>query len=448
MNIPEAWDKEHDIVIIGTGYAGLTAAIEAHDTGASTLLIEKMALVGGNSIRSGGGANAVDPQRQLVQGITDSTDFHYTQTLKEGEGLGDPEKIRYVVDNALEMCVEWLEHLGVEWPRHVVRGYGALWERTHVPAKYQKYRRGAAILYAILDAVKARGITICLSHTVTKILREHLLEGEVVGVEVDVAGRHSYFKARNAVILASGGFGADLGMVIDHDPRLMDTPTTCHSGSTGECLKMAQDIGADVVGMDYIQCVPTIARSPYQGRFFIISSEETRERGTPYHIFVNNMGYRFVREDGRRDEITFAAMAQPSFEPLPTITANSIPKLETQLSIPQDHLILTMEKYASYCKNGRDSDFHKHQSTLIPCNTPPFKAQSLTPGRHHTMGGLKIRGITGRVVDRWGEIIPHLYAAGEVTGGIHGANRLGFNAIPESIVFGRTVGKFAAQQKV
>ena len=210
---------------------------------------------------------------------------------------------------------------------------------------------------------------------------------------------------------------------------------------------MVQDIGADVTGMDYIQCVPTIPRARYRGRFFVISSEETHKRETPYKVFVNHEGDRFVREDGRRDEITSAAMAQPSFKPLPALTANSITELETQLGISKGHLVQTMQKYWSYCKNGCDPDFNKHQTTLVPCNTPPFRAYPLTPGRHHTMGGLKIQGITGKVMDRWGKIIPHLYAAGEVTGGIHGANRLGFNAIPECIVFGRTVGKRAARAK-
>lgn len=444
--VPTEWEKEYDLLIIGTGYAGLAAAIEAHDAGSSPLLIEKMSTVGGNSIRSGGGVNAVDPHRQLLQNIEDSTDLHYNQTLTEGEELGDPEKIRYLVDNALEMCVHWLEHLGVNWPQHVVRGYGALWERTHVPATYKHYRRGAAILYALLDEVKARGISIYLEHTVTQILREHPMKGPVVGIEVEYSGKHYNLKARDALILASGGFGADLDMVLDHDRRLRDTPTTCHSGSTGECLKMAQDLGADVTGMDYIQCVPTIARAPYSGRFFIIDSEETRERETPYKIFVNNEGYRFVREDGRRDEITFKALAQPSIKPRPSITSNSISELETQLNIPKGQLVHTMQNYLAYCKNGYDPDYNKHPSTLIPCTTPPFRARTLTPGRHHTMGGLKTQGITGQVVDRWGKIIPHLFAAGEVTGGIHGANRLGFNAIPECIVFGRTVGKRAAQR--
>lgn len=350
------------------------------------------------------------------------------------------------MDNALNMCVNWLESMGVEWPSNVVRGYGALWERTHVPAKYKEYGRGAAIFHALIDAVKDRRIRICPEHNVSKIIREKSLKGKVVGVKVEVNGRTVYIEAGKAIILASGGFGADLEMVRDHDQRLIDLPTTCHSGATGECLRMAQDIGANVVGMDHIQCVPTIARSPFKGQFFVISSGETQKKGTPYQIFVNREGNRFVREDGPRDEITFAALTQTSFDPLPIITANSIKELETRLGISEGNLIRTLDKFNLHCESRCDSDFNRHRRTLLPCKTPPFRALTLTPGRHHTMGGLKVQGTTGRVVDRWGQIIPHFYATGEVTGGIHGANRLGFNAIPECIIFGRTVGKLAARE--
>jgi succinate dehydrogenase/fumarate reductase flavoprotein subunit len=446
QRVPDKWDKEVEVLVIGTGYAGLTSTIEAHDAGSSTLILEKRSILGGNSIRSGGGANAVDPNRQLSQNIEDSFDLHYEQTFRGGASLGDPKKIRFLVDNALNMCVNWLESLGVEWPINVVRGYGALWERTHVPAKYKKYSQGAAIFHALMDAVKDRRIRVYPEHNVSKIIREKILEGKVVGVKVDVNGKTLNIKADKAIILASGGFGADLEMVRDHDLRLIGTPTTCHTGSTGECLRMAQDIGAEVLGMDHIQCVPTIARPPFKGHFFIISCEETQKKGTPYQIFVNREGNRFVREDGPRDDITFAALTQTSFDPLPRITANSIRELEIRLGIAEGNLIRTLEKYNLHCESKCDSNFNRHPRTLLPCKTPPFRAQTLTPGRHHTMGGLKVQGTTGRVMDRWRQIIPHFYATGEVTGGIHGANRLGFNAIPECIIFGRTAGKLAAQE--
>lgn len=442
---PERWDNVAEVLVIGTGFAGLTAAIEAYDVGKSVLILEKMPTPGGNSIISSGGTNAVDPKRQTPYGIKDSVNLHFKQTFEGGDCIGDPEKIGFMVENALEMCINWLESIGIEWQERVIMEYGALWERTHVPAKYKKYRRGAAIIYALLDQVKKRGIPILLKHKVTRIIREMPLKGKVLGVEVETEGKKKYFKTSKALILASGGFPADLEMVLDHDRRLANTPTTSHIGSTGECIKMAEDIGADVIGMDYILCVPTVARPPYKARFFIVNDRESRGMRDNYKVFVDKEGNRFIREDGRRDEITFAALSQRSFEPVPIVSVDTIDELEVNLGIPEGNLVKTLEKYNSYCDAKHDPDFGKHPSTLIPCATPPFQARSVTSGRHHTMGGLKVKGTTGQVIDRWGNTIPHFYAAGEVTGGTHGTNRLGANAITNCVVFGRAVGISVSQ---
>ncbi len=449
MVLSEKWDRETDVIIVGTGFAGLAAAIEAYDSGARVIVLEKMATSGGNSIIASGGVNAVDPKRQIAQGIKDSVDLHFEHTFKGGNQLGDPEKIRFMVENALEMCVNWLEDIGIIWPEKVVQGFGALWERTHLPARYKKYRRGAAIVNAELDQVRKRRIPIMLKHKVTKIIREKPLEGNVLGVEIETAGKKLCFKAKRGVVLASGGFAANLELVVDHDRRLANTPTTNHSGATGECIKMAQDIGADIVGMDYIQCVPVMVRAPFLGYFFVISSKEIRvfPSTNSYRIFVNKEGNRFVREDGRRDEIMFAAFSQPPFEPIPNVKTETIEELEKKLGIKEGNMVKTIEKYNSYCNARHDSDFGKLPPLLIPCGIPPFEAETNAPGRHHTMGGLKVKGTTGKVVDRYGKIIPRLYAAGEVTGGTHGANRLGHNATTECIVFGRVIGKLVAAEK-
>ena len=447
-SIPEKWDRKTEVLIVGTGFAGLSAAIEAYDAGASVLLLEKMPKPGGTSVISGGGANAVDPERQIPQGIEDSVDLHFKHTFEGGDQVGDPEKIRFIVENTLQMCIKWLKKIGVEWDDRVTQGYGALWERTHIPLPYKKYKRGVALVHAMLDQVKKRGILILLRHRVTKIIREKTLEEKVLGVEVQVKGKKLCFKAEKAVVLASGGFGANLEMVVDHDRRLANTDHDNWPGATGECIKMAQDIGAHVVGMDYIQCCPWKTKPPLKGMFFMITSEESRPYlDESYKVFVDKEGNRFVREDGRRDEIQYAACAQQPFEALSTVKADAIEELEKKLEIPKGNLAKTIEKYNSYCDMKHDPDFCKNRNTLLPCRTPPFQGDTMTMMRHHTMGGLKVRGVTGQVIDRWEKIIPHLYAAGEVTGGTHGTNRLGYNAIPECIVFGRTVGRLAATVK-
>ncbi len=445
--ISEECDMETDVIIVGSGFSGLSAAIEAYDAGANVIILEKMHTLGGNSILAGGGVNAVDPKLQIPQGIEDSADLHFRHTLEGGEYLGDPEKVQFIVDNALEMCVKWLENIGVSWPDEVVQGYGALWRRTHIPAKYGKYQRGSAIVHAELYQVRKRGIRVLLQHKVTEIFREKILEGNVLGVKAETDQKELFLKARKAVVLASGGFAANVEMVMDRDRRLINTPTTNHSGADGECIKMAQDIGAEVVGMDYIQCVPMTVKPPVIGYFFIICGKEIRDYSNINScVFVNNEGKRFVKEDGRRDEISFAAFAQKPFKAVSEVEGKTIEELEKNLRIPRGNLVKTIQKYNCYCDSRYDPDFGKASYLLIPFNTPPFRAETKAPSRHHTMGGLKVKGTTGRVVDRWGKVIPHFYAVGEVTGGFHGSNRLGHNSTPECIIYGRVVGKLAASE--
>ena len=229
--LPVTWNRKADVVVVGTGYAGLAATLVARDLGLSVLLLEKMAAPGGNSMISWGGANAVDPVRQKRQGIEDSTDLHFKHTLEGGNHLNDPEKVRYMVDHALEDCVNYLERMGVIWPEKVVRGYGALYERSHQNGTYTDRRGktwtlGAANIRAMLEQLEKIGQPVLLRHKVTRIVREKPLEGRVLGVEVEVKGTPQYFRAGKGVILASGGFAADLEWVAKHDRRLAQTDTT------------------------------------------------------------------------------------------------------------------------------------------------------------------------------------------------------------------------------
>ena len=279
---PPTWDREADLVIVGSGYAGLAAAIEAERLGVSVIILEKMDRPGGNSLIARGGANAVDPERQQRQGIDDSWDLHFSQTMKGGDGINDPEKVRYMVEHALEGCILFLEDLGVAWPDKVIRGYGALYERTHDVPSYRDrngrtWKRGAASVHAMLDYLRERGRHVLCGHAVTQIIREEPLAGRVTGVEIEAREGTAYIKAAKGVILATGGFGANLEWVTKHDRRLANTGTTNHPGAIGECIAYAQDVGADTLHMDYIQAIPhTGVRPPFKGMFYTIDSEEIR----------------------------------------------------------------------------------------------------------------------------------------------------------------------------
>jgi len=420
------------------------------------IVLEKARSPGGNSIISAGGTNAVDSARQIPLGIYDSTDLFFEETFEGGNCLADPEKVRYMVENALGGCIRYLENFGLEWSSEVFKGFGSFHERMYAVLRYGKYRYGAAIVHALLDQIEKRRQPILLKHKVTRIIREKPLEGRVLGVEVEAAGTKKLFRARRAVVLASGGFAANIEWVAKHDRRLAELGTTNRPTATGECIKMAQDIGADTVHMDYIQAVPGKVRPPLKAMLIAIESQETRE--TPpsraygifsnraYGIFVNREGKRFVDEGATREVRSRAALGQELFEPLPDIEAYTIEELEEKLGIANRNLVETVHKYNSYCDAKQDPEFGKDATLLIPVRTPPFKAESLALKRHYSMGGLVTEGTGTRVMDRWGKAIPGLYAAGEVTGGIHGSNRLGSNATTECIVFGTLCGRNAAAE--
>ena len=449
--MPRDWDQEADLIIVGTGFAGLAAAIEARDLGLTVLLLEKMGVPGGNSIIAGGGANAVDPLRQGRQGIDDSLDLHFRQTMEGGDNVNDPEMVRYVVDHALEGAVLYLERLGVEWPDKVVRDFGSLYERTHLPGAYgdkkgKRWTHGAANIRAMLDRLQMMDQGILFRHKVTGIIRAGGLSGRVSGVAADAVGEQRYFKAKRGVLLASGGFAANLAWVARHDRRLAHTATSNHKGATGECIKFAQDIGADTLHMDYIQAVPHEVRPPNKAMFFQIESEEIRRASSsmPYRIFVNGAGKRFADEGARRDLVKIAGLKQPLFEPLKKTAGGSIKELEDNLKLPPGSLVETVDRYNRDCARGKDGEFGKDHPLLVPLRTGPFIAVSKAIMRHHTMGGLLVKATTGQVIDRWGKVIPGLFAAGEVTGGTHGANRLGHNATIDCLVFGQLCARTAA----
>jgi urocanate reductase len=461
---PKKWDRETDVLIVGTGFAGLAAAIEAFDGGSKVTIIEKTGITGGNSVIASGAYNAVDPERQVKQGIKDSTDLHYQQTLEGGDFRGDPEKVRYLVENALG-GLKWLEKCGVEFEPTVYTVIGALWPRSHDPAKKG---RGAAIVKGLKTQVDKRKIPILFDTKLTSIVRGKILDGPVMGAVVNSRGRDIYIKATGAVVIATGGFSADVAMRSKYAPRLdKDIPTTNVATATGEAIIFAENEGADVMGMDFIQLL--VACNYYTKKYGSLTN-----LGIDSAIFVNTKGERFVSEDARRDVLAEGVLKQPKKVLLwvadenckkrfnPELTAKILSDgyafkadtleglakiLKEKFDMPEATFLATVKKYNEMAKKGKDDDFGKASTNLKPIEKGPFYASPTQAGVHHTMGGLRTKGTTGQVLDRMAKPIPRLYAAGEVTGGVHGANRLGGNATTDCIVFGRTVGINAAKEK-
>jgi flavocytochrome c len=316
--------------------------------------------------------------------------------------------------------------------------------------------------------VEKRKIPILLSHKLTGVVREKFLTGMMQGVEVENRGKKLFFKARRGVVLATGGFAADVKMRMKYDPRLdAELPTTNVPTATGEAIIIAEDEGADVIGMDYIQLL--IACNYFTKQYGSLAN-----LGIDSAVFVNTKGARFVAEDERRDVMSEAILQQPKkvlfwvaddlckkrYDDLTieqTLKEGLIFKADTleglarilkdKFVVPEEKFLETMKKYNEYAKRGDDKEFGKKLTNLKPVEKPPFYVSPTQAGTHHTMGGVRTKGTTGQVIDRHGDIIPRFYAAGEVTGGVHGTNRLGGNATASCIVYGRVCGRNAAAEK-
>ena len=460
----EKKDQEFDteVAIIGGGGAGLAAAVSAHQNGAKVLLVEKMPNVGGNTIISGSAFNAVDPKRQSAQGIEDSVEKHFQQTYEGGDKQGDPELVRVLVENAYP-TIEWLESLGMKFTDKVFTVLGALWPRSHKPVE----PLGTGYVNTFMNYINEHKDDITV---LTEVEAKELLvnaDGAVTGFLAEGKNGKITVNAKNGVIVATGGFGANVEMRDQYNtiwPKLTNIKTTNHRGATGDGIIMAEKVNASIVQMENIQLLPM--GDPVTG-----SLSGNIEQGVENRIFVNAEGNRFVDEGARRDVMTKALMEQTdsmmwvivdqhSYPTGDTVNnfnetidslvkegraykADTLEDLAKQIGVEPENLVKDVEAFNASV-DGAEDEFGR---TLFmdKLDTAPFYAGKRVPTVHHTMGGIKITPET-RVVDQNGEIIKGLFAAGEVTGGIHGANRLGGNALADVHTFGRIAGATAASE--
>lgn len=456
-------EKTTDVLVIGAGGAGMAAAVTAHQNGAEVLIIEKMGKVGGNTMISGTAYNAADPIRQSAQGIEDSPEKHYEQTLSGGDNLGNPELVKVLTDNAYS-GIEWLESLGMQFKDEVFTVLGGLWPRAHKPV----LPLGTGYFeQAYMPYLEENNVEVMLETKATELIVE---DGKVVGVMAEGSkGNKVTIKANNGVILATGGFGANVEMRQEYDGiwGTLDNSigTTNHPGATGDGVVMAEAIGAELVGMDKIQLLPM--GDPETG-----SLTGNIEQGVEDRIFINKEGNRFVDEGERRDVMTKALFEQTDdfmwivvdqhsyptgdtknnfnetidelVEAGRAYKADTLEELAEMMGVDKDNFINAVNKF-NEAVDGAEDEFGR---TLFAnkIDTAPFYSASRKPTVHHTMGGVKIN-TNAEVVNTDGNVISGLFAAGEVTGGIHGSNRLGGNALADITVFGRIAGENAAKAK-
>ena len=444
--VQAAEDITVDVAVIGAGGAGLSAAVEAANLGAKVVVVEKMGMPGGNTIRAAGGLNAAGTALQQAKGTKDSVEIAYFDTMKGGHWKNDPELVRTLVSGAAG-SVEWLLALGGDL-RDVGLMAGASQPRTHRPTGGALV--GPEVVKTLYNAAKARQIDMRMNTQATKILMK---DGKVTGIQVTNKKDGTYTIHAKAVVDAAGGFGANNDLVSKYVPRLKGFATTNHPGATGDGILLAEKIGAATVDMKQIQAHPTAAPNG------TLISESVRGDGA---ILVNADGKRFTNELLTRDAVSAKELEQPgkfawvvwddatrqtaklmdSYKKLGlTVEGNTVADLARAMNVPAANLEATMAQYAKDQVAGKDSQFGRPE-LLQPLTKAPFFAVKVQPAVHHTMGGLKI-DTKAEVLNTEGKAIPGLFAAGEVTGGVHGGNRLGGNAQADIVTFGRIAGQSA-----
>ena len=486
-----------DVVVVGAGGAGMTAAITAAAEGKSVVILESQSMVGGNSVRATGGMNAgktvyqdenefgesagvektlktaaekyadnetitalaktVSEQWAAYQanptGYFDSVELMELDTMIGGKGINDPELVETLCANSAD-AIDWLDEHGITL--HNVSSFGgASVKRIHRPvnAEGKTVSVGSYMIPLLQENCEKAGVKMMLDTTATEILTD--ANGAAVGVKATGASGETVTVNAKAVVLATGGFGANLDMVVKYKPELKGFMTTNAPGIQGQGIEMAQAIGAATVDMDQIQIHPTV-----EANTAALITEGLRGDGA---VLINEEGQRFIDEVGTRDVVSAAEIAQTgSYSWLVvdqamadassviqgyikkgyTVTGSTYEELGKAMGVDAAAFAETMEKWNGYVEAKNDPDFGR-TSFANPLNTAPYYAVKVTAGVHHTMGGLKINANT-EVLNEKGEVIPGLFAAGEVTGGVHGANRLGGNAVADFTVFGRIAGAAAS----
>lgn len=449
----KAIQKTVDVVIIGAGGSGFAAATEVVENGGTVIILEKNEYIGGNTARAGGTLNAPDPERQSKIGVEDSVELFYKNTMEAGDNKSNPELVKVFSENALA-ARKWLSAHGTKWTENVYQTIGGLWPRSMDEKDKVAYN---GFIEPLEKIVLDKGGDIILNCKAEEILTG--ADGKVIGVKaVDTRNGQVYeLTAIKGVIIATGGYGANQEMVKKFN-NVEGLPTSNAPTSTGDGIEMAVKIGAATEGTEYIQIHPhgNPMTGGLQSHFAGVIKNS---------IYVNKEGKRFTEESGRRDTIsedTIKQTGQVMYSIFDSkggfyagvlelknkedlinkkylYEADTLEELAKKAGLDAKGLTATVSHYNKLVESGKDTDFEKDELEQ-KIETGPFYCVPLSPTIHHTMGGIKIN-TDAQVINNSGKIIKNLYAAGEVTGGIHGTNRIGGNALTDCVVFGRIAGK-------
>lgn len=498
-------EEKTDVIVVGAGGAGLSAAVAAAQRGLNVIVLEKAHFAGGNTSVSGGCFNAADPEGQKPINMTDgqresiekllaekpqnklqedlitqvkqqwadykksgskslfdTPELHALQSWKAGDYKANLELVYRLTKEAPEIQ-ETLAKMGIIWQKKPTQFVGALWPRSH---RASNYKSGVGYIDTYLDLIKAENLPVAfmMSTSAESLITK---DDKVIGVKAKGPDGKTYtILASKGVILASGGFGANVKMRNEYDElwdKKLDekVKTTNMPAITGDGINMALKVGAGVKDMGYIQLLPTTDPATGSTNHKIVEST---------NIYVNKLGNRFVNEQGRRDVLAKAALAQPDhifyiigteqtllkdkegrgpygilisdlLKQKKAFKADTLEELAKKVGMDPANLKRTVEKWNEFCKTQKGDEFGRmscEDGNKLPGG--PYYASLMTPSVHHTMGGLTIDKDT-RVLNKAGKPIPGLFAAGEITGGIHGTNRVGCNAVPDALIYGTIAGR-------
>ena len=488
-----------DVVVVGAGGAGMTAAITATDAGKKVIVVESQPIAGGNSVRSTGGMNAAktpyqdknefkeaagvektlataaekfadnatitalaatvksqwDAYQANPQGYFDSVELMELDTMIGGKGKNNPELVKALAENSAD-AIEWLASIGAE-VKNVGAFGGASVKRIHRPVNADgKVTAVGAYIVPILEKnLQDRNVQFLFDTTANEIIMK---DGKAVGIKATGKDGHKVTINAKSVVIATGGFGANAEMVEKYKPELKGFATTNAEGAQGQGIEMATAVGAATVDMDQIQIHPTV-HIEEDGNAHLIT-EGLRGDGA---ILVNAEGKRFYDEVSTRDKVSAAIIAQPEksawlvvdqsmvdksaviagyIKSGYTVTGATYEELAKAMGVDEATFVSTMNTWNQAVEAKSDAEFNR-TSFANPLTAAPYYAIKITPAVHHTMGGIVINP-KAEVLNEKGEVISGLFAAGEVTGGVHGANRLGGNAVADFVVFGRISGQSAA----
>lgn len=440
----------YDIIIVGAGGAGMSAALEAKEKGLNPVIFEKMPVAGGNTTKSSSGMNASQTKFQKEQAIEDKNDLFYEETLVGGHNTNDKELLRFFVDNSAS-AIDWLDSIGIKLNNITITG-GMKEKRTHRPEDGSAV--GKYLVTGLVKNVQEKSIPLFVNADVKEITQA---DGKVNGVKVVIDQKDEKTITAKAVVVTTGGFGSNADLIAKVRPDLKGLVTTNQVGSTGDGITMIEKLGGVTVDMDQIQVHPTVQ----QDKSYLIG-EAVRGEGA---IMVSNEGKRFVNELTTRDKVTAAINTLPEKAAILVfdsgvksrvkaidqydkmgfvVKGDTIEDLAKEINVPADQLKATVDTWNKAVKDKKDSEFDRSTGMDNDLSGAPYYAIKIAPGIHYTMGGIKINTNT-EVLNKDGQPIAGLFAAGEVTGGLHGENRIGGNSVAEIIIFGRQAGIKSAE---